>query len=210
MMDEYSSFVLNIAKNMKDNYPEDYSRVRVAQIISLLTPSTGAAYEPTDYSTQLQSETYNSARAQAIDTLLRMGFPEATAGNNMLGSGYYKNGEFQFKVYTPFEIEALNNAYYRMDDQIQASITAAIKRADIDKGKMWSGYYAASTKAERKAYKDQWNAQVVQALYPTVAQYSIETVLNNAKTRELLDDYIFVDNPYQTKQYLTKIFGGGE
>ena len=210
LMDEYSSFVLGIAKNMKDNYPEDYSRVRVAQIISLLTPSTGAAYEPTDYSTQLQSETYNSARAQAIDTLLRMGFPEATAGNNMLGSGYYKNGEFQFKVYTPFEIEALNNAYYRMDDQIQASITAAIKRADIDKGKMWSGYYAASTKADRKAYKDQWNAQVVQALYPTVAQYSIETVLNNAKTRELLDDYIFVDNPYQTKQYLMKIFGGGE
>ena len=123
------------------------------------------------------------------------------------GESIRADGKYQFKVFTPYQIEALNSTVLGTNERVQAEIRAAIK-ANIDKSKMWDGYYAANTKADRKAYEEQWNAQVVQALYPTIQKYGIETVLNSGDTVDVLDNYLFIDNPFKAKQYLRSIFGG--
>ena len=207
-LDEYSSFVLDIFKTMKANHPEQYTDVRAAQAISLLTLPQSLAYSETAQDAEVRQDSYYSARNMAINTFLSMGFPADTVGNNMLGTGYYdKYGKYQFKVFTPYQIEALNSTVLGTNERVQAEIRAAIK-ANIDKSKMWDGYYAANTKADRKAYEEQWNAQVVQALYPTIQKYGIETVLNSGDTVDVLDNYLFIDNPFKAKQYLRSIFGG--
>lgn len=211
MLDKYSQFVLNMAKQMKARYPTQYTNDRMASVLSLLTLPTGLTLGETEYADQVQQDAYFNARNSAVETFLKMGFPSDVAGNTALGTGYYdKYGKFQYKIYTPYEIESLNSTVYGTSDRVQASIESAIKAADINKSDMWAGYYEAGTKAERKAYKEEWNSQVVHALYPVISRYGVKTVLNSSDTVDLLDNYIFVDNPYKTKQYLNEIFGGDE
>ncbi len=212
-MDEYAKFVLDIAKNMKEKYPDQYTSTRVAQIVSLLTMPTGVNYNDTDYSQELQKDSYYDSRNAAINTLLRMGFPLETSDVSILGQGYYdKYGQYQFKVNTPYEIQYLQSAKYGTTDQFQSMIKEALKAADIKSGTMWEGYYKAKDKgkAALKEYQSAWNAQVVKALYPIISRYGANSVLNDSATRDLLEDYIFVSNPYKKKQYLYQIFGGNQ
>ena len=87
-------------------------------------------------------------------------------------------------------------------------IASALKKAEINTSSKWTGYYAAPTKAARKKYEDEWNKRVVKELYPIISKYGLTSVLNSRGTREMLDDYVFVDNPFKAKEYLYKIFGG--
>lgn len=208
-MDEYAKTVVDVAKAMKEKYPESYSKTRMAQVVSLLTMPTGIGYNDTAYADELQKNSYYDSKNRAVETFLRLGAPQDYTGMNSLGRGYYdSNGEFQFKVYTPYEIEYLNSASIGSDKQIQAMVSKAIKDADINTGDMWAGYYKATDKASRKEYKQDWNAKVVTELYPIISKYGSDNVLSDTNTVDLLDNYIFVDNPYKTKQYLKQIFGG--
>lgn len=209
-MDEYARFVLDVAKAMKQKYPDQYTRNRVAQVISALTMSTGPLYRGTEYSNALQSDAFYDARAEALHTFIEMGFPESTAGDSVLGTSYYnkETGEYDFKPFTPYQLELMQSQTYGSQDQIQAMIASALKKADINTSSKWAGYYAAPTKAARKKYEDEWNKRVVKELYPIISKYGLTSVLNSRGTREMLDDYVFVDNPFKAKEYLYKIFGG--
>lgn len=208
-MDEYSKSVVDAAKALKSKYPESYTQTRMAQVISLLTMPTGIGYNDTAYADELQKNSYYDAKNRAVETFLRLGAPQDYAGMNSLGRGYYDgNGKFQFKIFTPYEIEHLNSASIGSDKQIQAMVSKAIKDSGINSGDMWSGYYKATDKASRKEYKQDWNARVVTELYPIISKYGADNVLSDSNTVDLLDNFIFVDNPYKTKQYLKQIFGG--
>lgn len=208
-IDEYSKFVLDIANNMRQKYPGQYTDVRVAQIVSLLTFPTGITYNDTDYSRELQKDSYYDARNAAINTLVDMGFPMETSDNNLLGHGYYdKHGEYQFKVNTPYEIQYLQSAKYGNTDQIQAMVKKQLDDAEITSSKMWDAYYSAGNKAERKQVSDEWNTMVVKTLYPVISRYGANSVLSDSATRDMLEDYLLISNPYKKKQYMYQIFGG--
>ena len=208
-MDEYAKFVLDIAKNMKEKYPDQYTSTRVAQIVSLLTMPTGVNYNGTDYSQELQKESYYDSRNAAINTLLQMGFPLETSDASILGHGYYdKYGEYQFKVNTPYEIQYLQSAKYGNTDQIQAMIKKQLDDAEITSSKMWDAYYSAGNKSERKKVSDEWNTMVVKTLYPIISRYGANSVLSDSATRDMLEDYLLISNPYKKKQYMYQIFGG--
>jgi len=214
MLDDYTQSVFDLAQNMKSKYPDQYTKVRAAQVVSLLTLPQGLTFNDTAYSEELRQDTYYDARNKAIDTYVKMGFPTDMAGNNMLGSGYYdKYGKFQFKIYTPYQIEALNSTVLGTKDKVMSEIKSALKAADIDRSKMYSDEYykaKATSKQAKKEYEDAWNTQVVLTLAPIVRKYGLQTVVNNNEERDLLDDYIFVDNPYKTRQYLEAVFEGVE
>lgn len=211
-MDQFSSYVLGIAKMMKEKYPEQYTRTRAAQIISLLTMPTGYTVSDTAYATEMQKDEYYNARAQAISTYLKMGFKEDAPGISILGAAYYDkaSGEYKFKEFTPYEIELMNSNKYNTSDQLQAMIKSALSSAEIKSSEMWSGYYAAKKegKTALKEYQNEWNARVVKALYPVMSRYGANSVLSDSATRDLLEDYVLISNPYKKKQYLYQIFGG--
>ena len=213
-MDEYAKFVLNIAQNMKDKYPDQYTSTRVAQIVSLLTMPTGVTFNRTDYFEDLQSDFYYESRDAGIDTFIRLGFPDTDdVTSSILGYGYYdKYGQYQYKIRTPYEIQYVQNLYYGAADQFSASIKKTLEADGLTRSEMWNGYYEAKAKGKSalKAYKSNWNTQVVKSLYPMISKYGYRTVLDSSAVRDLLEDYIFVNNPYQTKQYLYQIFGGDD
>ena len=212
-IDEYAKFVLDIAKNMRDKYPNQYTDARVAQVISLLTFPTGITYNDTAYSRELQQDSYYDARNHALSTLVNMGFPMETSDSSILGHGYYdKYGEYQFRVNTPYEIQIIQSAKFGTTDQFQAMIKESLKKADLKTSDMWKGYYAAKAKGKSalKQYEGDWNAKVVNALYPIVSRYGAKSFLNDSATRDLLEDYLLIDNPYKKKQYMYQIFGGND
>lgn len=210
-LDDFTKYVLEITKSTKENYPDSYTKERVAQVLSLLTISSVNTVNETAYSEEVRKNAYYDARNTALDTMLELGFTEDMAGVTVLGTGSYdKEGKFVFKVFTPYEIEAMANDIYGTSRQVQATIKQAIEDAGIEKNDMWAGYYKANSKADKKEWKQEWNKRVLTALYPVLSKYGPDTILNSSDTIDLLDNYIFVDNPYKTKQYLNAIFKGGE
>lgn len=210
-IDEYKREVLELATNMANKYPEQYTHTRAATVLSLLTIQSDVPFSDTAYNDQTSKDAYYEARNMAINSLVRMGFPTDYDDVTELGVGHYKkNGEFEFQIFTPYQIQDLNSSVYNTKDRINAEIEQVIKDADIKSEDMWSGYYKAKDrgKSALKQYKADWNFKVVSNLYPLAQKYGTNVFLNSSSTRELLDNYIFVDNPYKAKQYLTKVFGG--
>ena len=210
-IDEYKREVLELATNMANKYPEQYTHTRAATVLSLLTIQSDVPFSDTAYNDQTSKDAYYEARNMAINSLVRMGFPTDYDDVTELGVGHYKkNGEFEFQIFTPYQIQDLNSSVYNTKDRINAEIEQVIKDADIKSEDMWSGYYKAKDRGKSvlKQYKADWNFKVVSNLYPLAQKYGTNVFLNSSSTRELLDNYIFVDNPYKAKQYLTKVFGG--
>lgn len=210
-IDDYKREVLEMANNLANKYPDQYTHTRAATVLSLLTIQSDVPFTDTAYNDQTSKDAYYEARNLAISSLMRMGFPADHADVTELGVGHYKkNGEFEFQIFTPYQIQDLNSSVYNTKEKINAEIEQTIKNADIDTSEMWSGYYKAKDqgKSALKQYKAEWNYKVISNLYPLAQKYGTKVFLNSSSTRELLDNYIFVDNPYKAKQYLTEVFGG--
>ena len=210
LINEYQSKVINTVKRLESVYQGTYDRKKFAATIQLLNFNSDAVYQSgTRYSSDIASEMFYSGRDTAISTMQALG---VTGTNDLSIFGYLttnNEGKSVMKYSSPTAIMDMKNAWYGAADIDQANIEAKLKTDGIKTSDMWDGYYAAKAqgKAALKQYKSEWNAKVVKSLAPYISERGVDAVMKNAKTRELLDDYILIDNPYKTKEYLTKIFG---
>lgn len=210
-LDEYDKKVLDMANALKKEHPYAYTVTREAQVISLLTLPTGMTYNETAYAQDMRNEAYYDAKARAVATYVNMGFPEDHTSETILGHGYYNsNGEYQFKIYTPYEIEYLRGGIYGTDEEIAAQIDQTMKNNGISSNDMRDVYYSARTKSERKQLMAEWNAKVVPLLVPIVEQYGVDYVVGNSGSKNALGKYIYSTNSRNKKAYLYEIFGGSE
>ena len=207
--EQYYSYLLNMASEMRRKYPTQYTQSRVAQIVSLMNFYEDASYLDTEYSRQVQQDAFYNAKTQSINTLIRLGFPTDTTENMILGHGYYgSDGGYRFDFYTPYEIQYITDATFGTGKRIEAIIEQELDSADITTQDKWNGYNAVkNNKAAKKQYKRDWNKKVVKALAPTVQKYGVDAVADNSRTRDILNKYLFIDNQYKVKEYLKEIFG---
>lgn len=207
----YQMKVKQVVENLKKKYPGMYNRTRQASVISLLNLNSETQGAKSAYARSLAQELYYQGRQNAIAGMQAMGFGN-TDDKSILGYGYYdKNGEYKFKYNNPLVILNMGNVIYGQSNINKANIEALLDTADITRGKMFgNAYNAAQTKADKKAYKAEWNKKVVNALAPYIQEHGLDNVLADFETRDLLDNYLFIDNPYKTKDYLYKIFRGEE
>lgn len=209
MLDEYQAKVLKMAQNLQREHPEAYTSTREAQIISLLSLPTGLTYNQTAYAQDMRNEAYYDANAAAISSYVKMGFPQDKTVDTILGRGYYDSyGHYQFKIYTPYEIQYLKGGIYGTDDEIKAQINQALKANDISSGDMWKAYYSTNDKAERKQIMEDWNKKAVPVLAPIVHKYGLEYMLNDSQAYNALSNNIFTTNKYKKKEYIREVFGG--
>lgn len=208
ILDNYEQKVVEATIALKAKYPKSYTTTRQAQIVSLLTLPTGLTYNETAYAQKLRNEEYYDAKAQALATFVQLGFPEDVAGETILGRGYYdSNGHYKFKVYTPYEIQYIQDATFGRSSEFQAQVDQIMAENNISESDKWKAYYSASTKSERKKIMEEWNMNVIPKLAPIIQKYGIDMVLGNGKTRDKLTEYIYTSNPYKEKEYLYKVFG---
>jgi hypothetical protein len=106
---------------------------------------------------------------------------------------------------------SMSSEVWGREEADMAHIKVALENADITRKDMFGDEYKkakAAGKAAYKKYKSEWNEKVVKVLAPYIESRGAEQVINNHSTQELIDDYIFVDNPYKAKEYLIEVFGG--
>lgn len=197
--------------NLKSSYGGSYDQFRFASVVSLLTFDTGTTSGNTNEAKLAEKTTFYDNRNNAYLWMSANGL-NASTDRSILGYlTRNKDGETVVKYNTPTGILAMRDALYGAGDRDAATIQITLDGAGIKRSDMFGDNYnvaKAQGKTALKQYKAAWNAKVVRVLAPYIQERGVSSVVNNATVQDLLGNYIFVDNPYQTKQYLTKIFGG--
>lgn len=182
---------------------------RFASVVALMN-----FYSPSSNVTSTEDllraeEDKQRAKELARMTIQNMNVADSPVTDSLLGYLYTdENGEQQVAYYTPLEILNAQSIIYGASDTHQARIEKLLDDNGITRTKMYydSGYMDAS-KSERKKIAAEWNTKVLKILYPYISEYGAKTVISNQEMVDLLSRYIFVDNPFQAKAYLQKIFG---
>lgn len=210
-IEDYRKKVLDTVTAYVNHYGSDYDGSKFASVVSLLNFYTPTTIPTTALDFQREHENYYDSRDDAYQTMIDMGFSSPSTFS-ILGEAKRNKatGEVYTRFYSPTAILNAGNAVWSSAGKaINAEIAAALDVADIDRGEMFKGYYAAKAQGSNaaKQYKKDWNAKVVRAIYPVVKQYGPNIVLSNSTVKDYLEDYIFVSNPYKSEEYFKEIFG---
>ena len=210
-VEDFRQKALDTVTTYVNHYGSDYDDKKFCSVVALLNFYTPSTIPTTALDFQREKEAYYDGRSDAYQTMIDMGFSSPGAFSILgVAKRNEETGEVYTKFYSPVAILNAGDAVWNnMAKAVNAEIAAAIDVAGIDRQQMFGDEYKAA-KAQGgkvlKQYKKDWNAKVVKAIAPTINQYGAETVLENGKVQDFLDDYIFVTNPYKTKEYLEEIF----
>lgn len=208
---DYQQNVYNVVKNLQAQYGDVYDRKKFAATINLLTFNKTYGDNLSEVEKQANQKLYYAARSRALMTMSEYGFDSPT---DLSIFGYIRTNEYgdaQIKSYDPVAIMNQKSEVWGAADIDVANIEVILEQNEITRKNMFGSEYEkarAAGKKAYKAYKASWNQKVIKALYPYMQSRGVDAVLNNYNTRDLLDNFIFVDNPYKTKDYLYEVFGG--
>ena len=203
--------VKTVVGNLKENYGGSYDRYRFASVVSLLTFDTGTTTANTSEAILNKKSSDDDNRNNAYLWMTANGLNASENGSLLGYLTRNKDGETVIKYNTPTGILAMRDTLYGASDRDTAEIQILLDGAKIKRSDMFGDDYKAAQaqgKSALKQYKSAWNAKVVRVLAPYIQERGVSSVLDNEITRDMLENYLFVDNPFQAKQYLTKIFGG--
>lgn len=211
LVQDFQQKVYNSVKRAQSVYGSDYDRKRFAATINLLTFSENFGTSINEVEREANKTLYYEARSRALQTMASYGFDSPT---DLSIFGYMATDEYgnaQMKQYSPVAIMNMQSEVWGQSDIDTANMESILKSNNLTSKYMYGDEYKKAKKAGKtalKQYKAQWNTKVVKALAPYVKSRGVTSVLENFATRDMLDNIIFVNNPYKTKDYLTKIFGG--
>ena len=154
-----------------------------------------------------KAETYSNR--QATNLAAKSGLdqfidPNVVQADDLAKKAYAPTSSY----YESYGRRAFMNSVYGDSAKNIYRIEKALNNANINRKDMFAGYYSAENKTQKKQAKADWNAKVVNVLAPIVEEVGLDTILEDRKTLDYLDEFIFVDNPFKTKDYIKAIFGG--
>lgn len=207
----YQEKVYTVVKRLQSAYGKEYDQNKFASTISLLTFKKNFGTALTEVEKEATKTLSYEARSRALQTMAEYGFDNPS---DLSIFGYMRTDEYgntEMKMVDPVAILNMNSEVWGQTDTDIAEIEAILDGYDIKRKNMFGDEYQKAKKAGKSAlkeYKAKWNAKVVKAIYPYIKSRGIDNVLKNFRTQDILDNIIFIDNPYKTKESLRKLFGG--
>lgn len=207
---EYQQAVINVANNLKTKYEAEYDKSKFAAVISLLNFDDNTAYLGNADSRLRASEDYYSGREHAISTMYRLGF-RGSYDYSLFGYlATDKDGNVEKVMNSPLEILNATNIQYSQNDIHLANLKELLDNAKITRKEMFygdDGYYTNINKGmTKKQAKSAWNKKAIPVIYEYINRNGWgESILQSSEVVDMLDNVIFVDNPYKTKEYLKKV-----
>lgn len=201
---DYYNKIKDVVSNLQENYGKQFTATKYATTLSLMTMEQ-QTLDAGSYGELLNKETYKTARAQAIQTMMEYGFP-SSSDSDILGKYVVSStGDITVKTYHPLAI-------LQLDDKSGAALStrsnknnyAAIKGIIDDGGAydLKSAYYTARSKAYAEKDYDkveqltnEYNAKIINMVAPYISTYGAEAVLQG-DTMDLLEDYIIPPSSY--------------
>lgn len=210
MVQNYQQKVFNMVEQYQQQYGKAYDRKMFASTINLLTFYKDYSDNMTIDEQNTNTAAYYAARNSALRTMNQYGF---TSPNDLSIFGYIKtdeHGNAVAKATSPTAIMSLASDVWGQSDRNIANIEAALEKAELSRKEMFGDEYKkakAAGKSAFKKYKSEWNKKVVKEIAPYIESVGVDVVVDDFTTRDMLDNIIFVDNPFKSKEYLEKIFG---
>lgn len=207
---EYQQNVYNTVKNLQAQYGNSYGRKEFAATINLLTFYKTFGNNLTEAERQTNQKLYFNARSRALMTMADYGFDSPS---DLSIFGYIRTNEYgdvEAKAFDPVAIMNQSSEVWGVADIDVANIESLLEQNNLTRKEMFGDAYKkakASGKKAYKAYKAEWNKKVVKTLYSYVQSHGVDAVLNSFKTRDVLNNYLFV-SPYNETEYMYEIFGG--
>jgi hypothetical protein len=204
---DYYDTVKNVINNLQANYGEEFTAAKYATVLSLMTMDK-QTLDLGAYGDYLDKESYKTARAQAIQTMINLGFPSSSSTDILGKFTTSADGDIFVRTYSPLAI-------LQIDDETGASVYsqsnrqhyAVIRNLLTDGGAytIREKYYDDVDKAyDAKDYDkveelmNTYNEKIIKMIYPYIKQYTAESVLQG-DVMDYLEDYIMVPSSFMGK-----------
>lgn len=209
--EDYRQRVLNTVQNYNNNYGSTYTINQFAAVTNLLVFQESTLMPLNAYQDEQLSQMYYSAREQAYQTMIDMGFDSPDDWSIFGVARRDKNtGEVYVKYASPTAILNMDNVAMGAGRVYSAELESVLKNAGLTKSERYRRYAEASAKGKKavKAFKQEWNAEVAQAIADTMNKYGASNVINSGDATSLLNEYFYISNTsYKVKDYLEDVFG---
>ena len=209
--EDYRQKVLNTVQNYNNNYGSTYTINQFASITNLLVFQESTLMPLNAYQDEQLSQMYYSAREQAYQTMIDMGFDSPDDWSIFgVARRNKETGEVYIKYASPTAILNMDNVAMGAGRVYAAELESVLKNAGLTKSERYKRYAEANAKGKKavKAFKQEWNAEVAQAIADTMYKYGASNVINSGDATSLLNKYFYISNTsYKVKDYLEDVFG---
>lgn len=207
IISSYYETVKNVVNNLQANYGEEFTAAKYAAVLSLMTMDR-QTLDSGAYGDYLDKESYKTARSQAIQTMINMGFPSAT-GTDILGKFVTSSdGDIFVRTYSPLAIlqldDASGSAIYSQSNRQHFAVIRNLL-SDGNAYDIREEYYNDVDKAyDAKDYDrvedlmNEYNEKIIKLIYPYIKEYTPESVLQG-DVMDYLEDYIMVPSSFMGK-----------
>lgn len=186
--------------NLQKNYGEQFTAAKYATVLSLMTMNK-QTLDLGAYGEQLDKEAYKTARAQAIQTMINLGFPSSYDSDILGKFTTSSSGDIYVRTYSPLAILQLDDTsgaalYSQSARQHEAVIRNLISNNNVYtlREKYYNDVdaaYDAKDYKEVERLKNEYDEKVLNIIAPYVRQYTPESVLTN-DVINFLEGYLFV------------------
>lgn len=209
LVEDYFNSVKTVVENLQSNYGAQFTPAKYASVLSLMTMEE-QTLDAGSYGEYLNSEDYKTARAQAIQTMITLGFP-STSGQDVLGKYQTdKDGNIKVETYHPLALLQLDdNKGAALRTQSNKQHFAVIRNLVSEAGLYDQRSNYQSRIKEARNNKDwnkaedlinEYNEKVIRAVGSYIQQYTPESVLAG-DALDYLKEYIMVPSDFQTTKY---------
>lgn len=209
IVEDYYNTVKNVVQNLQKNYGAQLTPVKFATVLSLMTMNE-QTLDAGSYGDYLMKEEFKTTRAQAIQTMINMGFQNSPTGD-ILGR-YETDKDGNIKVVTTHPLALL-----QLDDPYGASLSSqstkhhfAVVRGLIGDADLYderSSYQKKISAAfNKKDYNEaerlanEYNEKLIRIIGPYIQQYTPESVLKG-DALDYISNYVIVPSSFQINKY---------
>lgn len=209
LVEDYFNTVKAIVQNLQNNYGAQFTPAKYASVLSLMTMEE-QNLDSGSYGAYLNTELYKNARAQAIQTMIELGFP-STSTQDVLGK-YVTDmyGNIKVETYHPLallQLDDVKGSALRTQSNKQhfAVIRNLVSEAGLydqrsDYQKRISEAFKNKDKKKAENLANEYNEKLIRAVGTYIQEYSPESVLNG-DALDYLKEYVIVPSSFQKTKY---------
>lgn len=209
LVEDYFNTVKTIVQNLQNNYGAQFTPAKYASVLSLMTMEE-QNLDSGSYGAYLNTELYKNARAQAIQTMIELGFP-STSTQDVLGRYVTdRDGNIKVETYHPLallQLDDVKGSALRTQSNKQhfAVIRNLVSEAGLydqrsDYQKRISEAFKNKDKKKAENLANEYNEKLIRAVGAYIQEYSPESVLNG-DALDYLKEYVIVPSSFQKTKY---------